>query len=219
MGSDPDRDKACFPDELPRHDVTLRAYEIARFPVTVAEYACFVRSGQGQPQNWQSQLRKLDHPVVNVNWYDVVAYATWLSHLTRQVWRVPTEAEWEKAARGTDGRRYPWGDTFSKTCCNTLASQIHTTTPVGAYPSGASPYGVYDLAGNVWEWTSSERLPYPYKLPSERDEMHIPELRVLRGGSWHDDARHARTTFRECRSSGSFYDTFGFRLVRLASSS
>jgi formylglycine-generating enzyme required for sulfatase activity len=98
MGSDPNKDKDAQKDEQPQHWVTLPAFQIGKYPITVAEYACFVRAGQKQPTNWRAQLGKLDHPVVNVSWHDAVAYAAWLTKLTGQLWRPPSEAEWEKVA-------------------------------------------------------------------------------------------------------------------------
>jgi formylglycine-generating enzyme required for sulfatase activity len=192
MGSDPNWDKGAYRDEQPQHLVILPAYEIACFPVTVAEYACFVRAGYAEYQNWHSQLSRLDHPVVNVTWYDAVAYAIWLSGRTTEVWRLPTEAQWEKAARGADGRIFPWGGIFDKARCNTKESGIGATTPVGNYPSGASLYGAQDMAGNVWEWTSSLKLPYPYITSSGREDGNSAGNRVLRGGSWNGVARTAR---------------------------
>jgi formylglycine-generating enzyme required for sulfatase activity len=168
MGSDPKRDSQAEDCEKPQHRVTPAAFQIGRYPVTVAEYACFVRAGHAAPQRgtyrpitWDDQLKRLDHPVVCVTWHDAVAYAAWLAKLTGQSWRLPTEAEWEKAARGTDGRIYPWGDAFDKARCNVSESGIGTTTPVGSYPNGASPYGAQDMAGSVWEWASSLFKPYP----------------------------------------------------------
>jgi formylglycine-generating enzyme required for sulfatase activity len=202
MGSDPQRDykvvraKGPLDDELPQHSVTLPAYEIARYPVTVAEYACFVRSGHPAPMAWQTQVSKLDHPVVRMSWHDAVAYTAWLSERTGERWRLPTEAEWEKAARGTDGRIYPWGDTFDSARCNTYESGIRATSPVGSYPSGASPYGVQDMAGNVSDWTGSLKLPYPYTPSGEREDPNSPDVRVARGGSWVGGAGLARSAYR-----------------------
>jgi formylglycine-generating enzyme required for sulfatase activity len=193
--------------------VTLGAYRIATHPVTVAEYACFVRAGQKQPGNWWTQLAHLDHPVAYVPWNDAVAYAAWLAAMTGQPWRLPTEAEWEKAARGTDGRIYPWGDVFVVPLCNTRASGIGTTTRVGTYPSGASPYGAQDMAGNVWEWTSSLYKPYPYVAGDGREAATSSERRVLRGGSWFYDPLSARAAFRY-RFSPDYPDgSVGFRVV------
>jgi formylglycine-generating enzyme required for sulfatase activity len=116
MGSDSKWYSRLFngTNEKPQHRVTLPAFHIAQFPVTVAEYACFVRTGQPEPKRqrrfgstWQTELQRLDHPVVQVSWHDARSYAGWLSQVTGQSWRLPTEAEWEKTARGTDGRMYP----------------------------------------------------------------------------------------------------------------
>ena len=170
--------------ELLQHRLTLPAYSIGRFPVTVAEYACWVRNGHPEPRNWQTQLLTLDHPVEFVSFQDAMAYAAWLAELTDQPWRLPPEAEWEKAARGTDGRTYPWGNTFDRSRCNIWESGIFTTTPVGSYYRGASPYGVQDMAGNVVQWTRSHFRPYPYTEADECDEPEVPERRVLRGSSY-----------------------------------
>src|SRR5579885_2595239 len=120
MGSDPKKDGQAFSDEQPQHRVTLPAYQIAAYPVTVAEYTCAVRAGAvPEPRYWYDPLTELDHPVVRVSWLDAVAYASWLAKMTGQPWRLPTEAEWEKAARSIDGRLYPWGDQWDKTRANT----------------------------------------------------------------------------------------------------
>jgi formylglycine-generating enzyme required for sulfatase activity len=229
MGSDPQRDKDAKSDERPQGPVTLGAYRIATHPVTVAEYACFVRAEKRQEPrseyntlSWVDQLNRLDHPVVNVTWNDAVAYAAWLLRLTGQPWRLPTEAEWEKAARGTDGRIYPWGDAFEVTKCNTSVSGIGTTTRVGTYPSGASPCGAQDMAGNVWEWTLSYYKPYPY-VPG--DEYTPPASsgsgepsRVLRGGSWYVNPQYARAARRYGdRPVNAVDDIGGFRVVVVAS--
>ncbi len=130
-----------------------RASTPSRWPSTPA--SCAPRQ-QGAAADWQQQLGQLDHPVVNVSWRDAVAYARGWPNAHGQPWRLPSEAEWEKAARGTDGRIYPWGDTFEQARGQHRRGQEGGTTPVGSYPSGdASPYGAQDMAGNVWEWTSS----------------------------------------------------------------
>ncbi|WIG58165.1 MAG: hypothetical protein OJF49_000910 [Ktedonobacterales bacterium] len=215
MGSDPRQDTQAQASEQPQHDVTLPAYWIARYPITVAEYACFVRSGHAAPNDWTTQQGKLDHPVVYVSWHDAVAYAAWLAKLTGQPWRLPTEAEWEKAARWDPQRRasrlYPWGDTFDQSRANTRESGKNGTTPVGSYPNGASPCGAQDLAGNVWEWNSSLYKPYPYSSTDGRENLdNSTENRVLRVGSWGSSpSSRARPT----RSSDLY---IGFRLALLA---
>jgi formylglycine-generating enzyme required for sulfatase activity len=221
MGSDTTHDNEALEDEQPQHTVTLPAFEIGRFPVSVAEYACFVRAGHAEPSYWQTQLGKLDHPVVAVSWHDAVAYAAWLAQRTKEVWRLATEAEWEKAARGTDGLVYPWGNAFDKARCNTRESGVNATTPVGSYPAGASPHRVQDMAGNVWEWTSSRIriLSYLYAVSGELEDTNSPDNRVLRGGSWDDDYWFARAAFRFSNLPDYTDVFFGFRVVRAAPSS
>jgi formylglycine-generating enzyme required for sulfatase activity len=224
MGSDPRRRKLADPNELPLHTVTLPSYAIACFPVTVAEYACFVRAGHPEPPrlyrvDWPTQLSALDHPVVNVTWYDARDYAAWLTERAGDHFRLPTEAEWEKAARGTDGRLYPWGNRFYHRCGNTYGSRHFTTTPVWIYADGASPYGVYDLVGNVWEWTRSRYLPYPYTTAGEREDLGSSEARVHRGGSWSASPPHASAVTRSFHRPDVFDHNLGFRLVRATSSS
>jgi formylglycine-generating enzyme required for sulfatase activity len=167
---------------------------------------------------WPSQQQHLDHPVVCVSWQDANAYITWLRSTTGQSdWRLPTEAEWEKAARWdpqrNTSRLYPWGDTFDQTRANTSESGIKTTTAIGAYPSGASPFGVEDMAGNVWEWTSSLYKPYPYTQSDGCEALESTENRTLRGGSWGGYARGARAAYRGNGGPVGFSGNFGFRLV------
>jgi formylglycine-generating enzyme required for sulfatase activity len=148
-----------------------------------------------------------------------VAYAAWLAEMTGQPWRLPTEAEWEKAARWDPqrgvARLYPWGDSFDKSRCNTSASGKRATTPVFAYVNagGASPWGALDMAGNVWEWTGSLKTPYHYSASDGREDPNSTENRALRGGSWFNDAGFARAAYRLERGPGGFFGSFGFRLV------
>ncbi len=197
MGSNRRHDRDAQDDELPQHTVTPAAFQIARYPVTVAEYACYVRATGKELGGWQSQLQRLTHPVVMVSWNNATAYVAWLTEKTGKPWRLPTEAEWEKAARGTDGRLYPWGNAWGKTRANTRDGGPHTTTPVGSYPTGASPYGAHDMAGNVWEWTSSLGKPYPYDWSVSEDggKDRVGD-RVLRGGSWVRNHQRARVAHR-----------------------
>jgi formylglycine-generating enzyme required for sulfatase activity len=222
MGTDPNKDKAALKEEHPQHWVTLGAFEIGKYPVTVAEYACFVRaSGTAAPTgddskwwqvSWQTQLReRLEHPIVMVSWHDATAYAQWLAEHTGQPWRLPSEEEWEKAARWDaatgSARIYPWGDNFDTARCNTYEAGKGTTTPIGSHPSGASPYGVLDMAGNVYEWTSSEYKDYP-ALPPYTDH-------VQRGAAWSTEgARGARVAYRFAQETGLSRGDSGFRLVR-----
>jgi formylglycine-generating enzyme required for sulfatase activity len=222
MGSDKTRDPQAQDNETPRYVIAVGACSLARFPVTVAEYACAVRAnvvrepskGTFRPIEWKDQLQRLDHPVVCVSWQDAVTYTAWLATLTGQPWRLPTEAEWEKAARGVDGRLYPWGNQWDKTRANTNDGGPGATMPVGHYPSGASPYGAYDLAGNVWVWTSSLFKPYPYTPNDGRERPDSTGSRVLRGGSWVDPPQLARAACRYASAPVSLLgDILGFRLA------
>ncbi|MBA3825069.1 MAG: SUMF1/EgtB/PvdO family nonheme iron enzyme [Ktedonobacterales bacterium] len=202
-----------------RATVQIAAFRISTYPVTVAEYACAVaEKAVPEPRNWASQQQKPDHPVVNVSWLNVVAYALWLSQQTGQTWRLPTEAEWEYAARGTDGRFYPWGSQWDKNRANTSDGGPKTTTPVGTYADkgDASPFGAHDQSGNVWEWTSSLwREDKPYDASVEKD-ADTTSPRVLRGGSWNNDSRYARVASRFRNAPASLYDILGARLVLVA---
>ena len=136
---------------------SLPTFQIASFPVTVAEYACFVSLAPHEPYDWNTQLGKLDNPVVNISWYDAAAYASWLAQVTGEPWRLPTEDEWVKAAHGTDEHNYPWGNWWDSTRSNTSDNFTGAPSPVGMFAirGDASPYGVHDMVGNVWEWTNS----------------------------------------------------------------
>jgi formylglycine-generating enzyme required for sulfatase activity len=160
IGSDPDKGRSAFDDEQPQHRLHLPDYYIARTPVTNAQYLAFVQAtGHRNPRHWEGgnpPKGKEDHPVVHVSWDDAVAYCNWLAEATGKTYRLASEAEWEKAARGADGRIYLWGDDPPDgERCN-FDGNVGDTTPVGRYsPQGDSAYGCVDMAGNVWEWTLS----------------------------------------------------------------
>jgi formylglycine-generating enzyme required for sulfatase activity len=217
MGSD-----AGLENERPAHTVYTAAFYIDRFPVTNAAYKRFV-DATGYPipsydvewaepagYNWDLRTRtpppgKEHHPVVLVRWEDARAYAAWAGK------RLPTEAEWERAARGLDGRRWPWGDDFAEGHCNTRESGVGGTSAVDRYsPQGDSPAGVADMVGNVWEWTSSLFRPYPYDPEDGRESLEAEGWRVLRGGSWRNDLDRARCTAR-LDGDFLFFNNVGFR--------
>jgi formylglycine-generating enzyme required for sulfatase activity len=221
MGSDKAKDNQAHDNELPQHTINLTPYEIGKYPLIVAEYACFVRATKHEephsPFNnltWKQQQERINHPVVNIVWKDALAYAQWLAKLTNEQWRLPTEAEWEKAARGVDGRKYPWGNEWDKTKANTSDGGPGTTTLVGTYPQGASPYGCLDMAGNVWEWTSTIFKPYPYQANDGREDLNTQGNRVLRGGAWLNYPQYARVACRFHYRIGYFDGNFGVRLAR-----
>ncbi len=233
MGSQPQASEQVFESEYPV-ELALSAYQIGMYPVTVAEYACAVRAERvARPQTkgavtWDLQLTRLDHPVVNVSWLDAMKYLVWLREVTGDnAWRLPTEAEWEHAARSgpadakdrptRDARAYPWGDTWDATKANTSDGGAGTTTSVGAYAErgDASPYGCHDMAGNVWEWTSSLWRNDPYMADElHEDDKDTAHDRVLRGGSWNNDHMSARTACRNHYLIGGFNEFTGFRVAR-----
>lgn len=215
MGSD-----ERLPDEGPRHVVDLKAYWIDKYEVTNAQYKKFIdATGRRSPRHFRNRTYpegKADHPVTFVTWYDAHDYCEWAGK------RLPTDQEWEKAARGTDGRMFPWGETFDINKANTpqrweKLGKPGDTSPVGSFEGGKSPYGLYDMSGNVWEWTSSWYLPYPGNThPSEN---YGEKYKVLKGGSWWD------CSFYKCGISApvfnrSFFnvkvknESFGFRCAK-----
>jgi len=209
-----------LPDEGPAHKVTLPAYYIDKYEVTNLQYRKFNEATRRRsPAHWRNRTYprgKADHPVTNVSWYDARDYCQWAGK------RLPSEAEWEKAARGSDGRTYPWGNEFDIARANTplrwsAIGREGDTTPVGAFEGGVSPYGVYDMSGNVWEWTASWYLPYPGN--TRASESYGKRYRVLKGGSWFD------CSFYRCGISAPVFnraffspktrnDSFGFRCAR-----
>lgn len=226
MGSK-ENDPDAYENEQPQHRLYLPAYWIGRYPVTNREYRYFILdTGRKPPYGWQGQEYpdgKADHPVVHVSWYDALAYCQWLAGLTGKAYTLPSEAEWEKAARGPHGWIYPWGDFWDASRCNNRESGIGDTTPVGKYsPRGDSYFDCADMAGNVWEWTRSLwgkdwREPdfrYPYQPGVEREDLSAGAdvRRVQRGGSFLDLRGGARCACRwNVPDRGG--DSFGFRVV------
>jgi hypothetical protein len=174
MGSDDGND-----DEKPRHRVDLDAYYIDRYEITNGLYQRFMEAtNRPGPRYWSdSHLNGASQPVVGVNWYDAEAYCRWVGK------RLPTEAEWEKAARGDDGRTYPWGEQWDSSRANSKESQRNKAAPVGSYPSGVSPYGAYDMAGNVWEWVA-DWYAKDYYERSPPAEPAGPGDRTVEGPPW-----------------------------------
>ncbi len=229
MGSD---HKNAHISEKPQCPIIVATFEIGGYPVTVAEYARAVAAGAVpvpeapndnrdyldlQRFTWAEQQQRPDHPVVCVTWDNARDYCHWLAQVTGQPWRLPTEAEWEKAARWDDAkshaRRYPWGDRWNPTRANVGDERM--TTPVGSYAvkGDASPYGAHDMAGNVYEWTSTFWFwKPPYTARYEHDEPTAPH--VLRGGSWSEGQWAARTANRYCASWSDANIGRGFRVAR-----
>ena len=203
----------ALPDELPGGVVDLRTFEIAATPVTNAAYAAFIReTGHRPPLHWPDGVPPPgtnDQPVTWIDAWDAQAFCAWLGV------RLPTEAEWEKAARGDDARTYPWGDESPDEARATYGHGSMETgpAPIGATPGGASPYGMLDAAGNVWEWVSSAYAPYPYDAGDGREQSPAAE-RVLRGGSYASPAVHLRCAARSRSFPGRLAPHIGFRVAR-----
>jgi formylglycine-generating enzyme required for sulfatase activity len=208
----------------------LPDYYISRYPVTYAQYRVFVedRDGYSNDRWWsglavrqtepaQQEFRFGNHPRENVSWYDAMAYCRWLSAILKYEIRLPTDLEWEKAARGADGRRYPWGDEYVSGYANVNEILdgdgefvMLQTTPVGVYPQGVSPCGAFDMSGNVWEWCLNV---YDDPTTPALDDV---SPRTLRGGSWHNPAQSAQATYRAPGDADGRSPLVGFRLARPA---
>jgi formylglycine-generating enzyme required for sulfatase activity len=238
MGSDKGHDPEAYDNELARHEVTLLRYFIGRYPVTVAQFRAYVEGSDSQPENPRSLHGLANHPVVSVSWYEAQQYCNWLTERLRawprtpeplatlvrnESWQIalPSEAEWEKAARGTDGRIYPWGNEPDPNRANYGDTGIDTSSAVGCFPGGASPYSVEDLSGNVWEWTRSWWGDYPYPADQrERPRRAHPKARqdaarVLRGGAFLSPRRGVRCACRLRYHPLTSYGFVGFRVVVL----
>jgi iron(II)-dependent oxidoreductase len=265
---DPPGAPAAVEWESPQHSLTLPAYQIARYPVTNAQYAAFdAAGGYAERRHWsaagwawrkaQSTLPPrhrrytiANHPVCGVTWYEACAFCAWLTAEWRaagriaagQAVRLPTEAEWEKAARGSDGRRWPWGNEFRESSSNDLAfssrvlhatrgqgyPELGLTCSVGLFPGTAGPTGCQEMAGQVWEWTCSRwgketdwarpHYTYPYLPGDGREDQQDPEgaLWVLRGGAFDSEPWETRCARRNRDLPDLAVPKFGFRVVVVA---
>ncbi len=204
--------------ERPPHEVYVEAFEIDIFEVTNEEFERFVTETgyetgaekAGEPQTWHTYAEgKPRHPVVKVTWNDAQAYCEWAGK------RLPTEIEWEKAARGTEGYIYPWGNEWDPTKANTKETGYRGTTVVGSFPEGGSPYGVMDMVGNVREWVSDWYKAYPGYPGGDTEAQYFGEkFRVIRGGGWFEETELAHTTQRFASSEDARNDDIGFRCAR-----
>jgi hypothetical protein len=207
MGSD---DPEADADERPATRIHVDTFWIDRVEVTNARYRACTAAGACSPPAGPAvdDATKADHPVTIVSWAQAAAYCAWVGK------RLSTEAEWEKAARGVDGRRYPWGFHFEPERAN--VGYTAGTAAVGSYAGDVSPYGVLDMGGNVWEWTSSLYRPYPYDPADGREDPLAQGARVNRGGSWYYGAWYVRTTYRA--TANEIYRRIGDLGFRCASS-
>jgi formylglycine-generating enzyme required for sulfatase activity len=226
MGSDDGPD-----DERPRHKVEVGEFSIDRTPVTNAQFAAFLnKAGVKGPNGehwydvddndarihqrngkWVPDSQYENHPAVEVSWFGAGAYCQWAGK------RLPNEAQWEKAARGTDGRKYPWGNEPPDRSRAHFSTGYNQTVPVGSFPKGASAYGLLDMAGNTWEWVSSAYLPYPYNAYDGREDLTRRLDRGTRGGGHDSTAEQLSASYRGRHVSRNFrsgHHNIGFRCAR-----
>lgn len=197
-------------DERPAHQLELEGFYLDVCPVTNAQYAAFVAATGYQPRQWKSPQGGRELAAVNLSWEEARLYAEWAGK------RLPTEAEWEKAARGPDGRTYPWGNTFDARRASVLGNDYNRVSPVGQFTAGASPYGALDMAGNVWEWVA-DWYGADYYGRSPGHHPHGPEQgehRVLRGGAWICHPRYLRCSQREHQPPSHCSRFVGFRCAQ-----
>lgn len=218
-------------DERPAHPITLPPFRIDRFPVTNAQFAEFLNAvgtfnARGERlfdfddpdarihrsgNQWPADKGFERHPVVEITWAGARDYCAWRGK------RLPTEAEWEKAARGADGRRYPWGSSTPDRSRAQFAARYNETAPVDRFPAGASPYGMQGMAGNAWEWVSSAYRPYPYDAKDGREDPAAGPVRGTRGGGHDSPADEITTTQRGrnlSRNPASGHHNIGFRCAK-----
>ena len=211
-----DCEPGWFGAEEPVHSVDLPAFYMDKYEVTNALYKACVTAGKCPPPRLNNSATHPDYygnalydnyPVINVNWDNAQTYCEWRGG------RLPSEAEWEKAARGTDGRTFPWGEVLDKTRANYADSKLGDPVAVGSYESGKSPYGIYDMTGNVWEWASDWFDVYPGGDPAANGD-YGQKARVLRGGAWLDPGNSIHAAFRGSLDPTHSFGNIGFRCAR-----
>lgn len=220
--------------EYPPRLMQVSEFQIAQAPVLVGQYEAFIqnkavgdktwwseegwdwlkgnsdgwgRKNRNIPDGWEAQMRKSFHPVTGITVYEAEAYCAWLSATKSRTIRLPTEVEWEYAARGDDARPFPWGEEFHATFANTAESERFSTMEVANMPNDISPFGVMGMCGNIQEWTSSIYVPAPKEVTAPGP------LRVARGGSFHDTYFGSRTSYRRAYPAEFFYPFLGFRII------
>lgn len=246
----PQMDKRMFERQLPQHILNLAEYQISKYPITNLQFAKFTDETKyktlAEKENWgnffdgskmikkkgvnwkhpfgskSSIKNKMNHPVVLLSWFDCLEFCKWLSQETGNSFRLPKEAEWEKAARGPKGNLWPWGNKWNSDNCN-CENKIKDTTQVGSYsPQGDSFYSCSDMAGNVLEWCSTtigttepwpSKYNYPYNPNDGREDLTIKFRRVARGGTYQRGKDMCRCAFRFADMPNERYSSMGFRVV------
>lgn len=252
ISNSPNVDKRLFERQLEQHEVYLAEYKISKYHITNKQFAKFVEDKNyittAQNKGWgfhfeDGKMKKVEgafwekqhgikddiknkssHPVVMVSWYDALEYCKWLSKIEGKNYSLPSEAQWEKAARGTNGLLWPWGNEWDSDLCN-CENKLRNTTEVGKYsPSGDSPFGCCDMAGNVLEWTTTtigtrkpwpSKFVYPYNDSDRRENLTGDNRRVARGGTYQRGADMCRCAFRFADEPENRYSSLGFRVVSI----
>jgi len=247
--NNPQSDKRLFERQLPQHELFLETYQISKYPITNIQFENFINDTgykttaqvEGWGYHFDKEMKQINgacwnhphgpksninnkknHPVVMVSWFDTQEFCRWLSKETSKEYRLPTEAEWEKAARGSKGNIWPWGNNWDQEKCNSN-NQVGTTTEVEAYATGGdSFYGCCDMVGNVLEWTSTTigkvepwpaKFTYPYNPSDGREDLNSNTRRVGRGGTYQRNADFCRCAFRFADMPKDRYSSMGFRIV------
>ena len=246
LGS-PEEDSSAHGEEKPQHQIYLYSYQLSLYPITNAQYALFIEDGgyendrywTEEGKAWRSQngitypefwmrpgFDLPNQPVVGVSWYEAVAFCRWLTEKMREagviksdeMFRLPTEAEWERAARGSDGRYWPWGDTPELLKADSPDRIANGLGIVGLFQAGASPFGVLDMVGKVWQWTNSAWQDYPYDPADGREDVQGHKRRVVRGGAWHSMVSETRVTHRRSLPLEIRLEEIGFRVALVSTS-
>jgi formylglycine-generating enzyme required for sulfatase activity len=203
------RDRGGEPEEAPAHATTVSPFWIDRFPVTNGQYLAFVRSTNHRaPPDWSGDsipAGRENDPVTTVSWGDAEAFCEWRGR------RLPTEAEWEFAARGSDGRLYPWGEDFRPSAVNSFESGLGHVQPVDAHTQNVSAFGVREMSGNVWQWCRDDFVLYP---GSNARPAIPPGAKAIRGGSFASDRHHVTTTTRNLEKPATQSSSIGFRCAQ-----
>jgi toxoflavin biosynthesis protein ToxD len=223
MGCTPD-DPLLFYDEKPQQVLELPEFWMARFQITNKMYSIYAGKGMHPVYLWEETP---DHPVMNVTWLNANDFCGWFTRqyiAELQTYNLkaclPTEAQWEKAARGTDGRNWPWGNSFEISKCNSSEGGRGYTLPVGSFsPEGDSPYGCAEMSGNVWEWTHSMKWAYPYRAEDGREREIDGAKHVIRGGSYDNESKFVRCAMRSGGDTKFHSITLGFRIALIDSNS
>jgi toxoflavin biosynthesis protein ToxD len=226
--------RESYREESPQHEVALPGFDIAAMPATNALWERFIedggyarselwsaagwgareREGWHEPLAWRARNRdRPDEPLVGVSWHEAQACCRWLALRLGRAFRLPSEAEWERAARGVDGRTFPWGDAWDQARANTREAGRGGALPVGALDN-ASPVGCLDMAGNIWEWTSTLDARYPYRADDGREALDAEGRRILRGGCYANPQGFARCACRFRLAPGTRNPFLGFRLAQ-----